>query len=221
MYHERKLGKEGEAGVVEGVELPDCKDIDAVIKFQKRMYGLFKNLMPAAGTLNQNFYYPQQEMPKFAPFTLYPERTYRHFDNDYYSSLGHSPYLPAFPPKPYSHLYDDKRNPSPFMRADSFQRTDSNRNDSFQRSDSLSRNDSFLDRPSLFPKLPSQPSQNKFDQPDFDKAFRSAQDYFLTPLAPPPREESIQRGFQAVQEEFEGQLPSKKVKKDAVEVMKR
>jgi len=79
--------------------------------------------MPQVSTLNQNIYYQQPDMSKYSPFPIYPERSYRHFDSEYFPSIPQSPYLPNFPAKSFTNsFYEDSRRASsiPYNKSDSF-----------------------------------------------------------------------------------------------------
>jgi hypothetical protein len=92
-YHEEKRkGKEG--GEIGGVRLPDPGNIGEVIAFQKRMYELFRHLIPPQPTILPPLFYPSSSPPSFNPITLYPpERSHPRFDTDF----------PPLPFLPFSH----------------------------------------------------------------------------------------------------------------------
>lgn len=74
-----------------GLKLPDPGNIGEVIAFQKRMYELFRHLIPPQPTIIPPLFYPSTSPPKFSPFPIYPlERTHTRLDNDY----PHLPYIP-------------------------------------------------------------------------------------------------------------------------------
>jgi hypothetical protein len=77
--------------------LPDTSNIEEVIAFQKKMYTLFKHLMPKGKVLNQNICSPGLIAggPKFTPFPIFPDRGYP-YENDYFP-MGS--YVPNFTQK--------------------------------------------------------------------------------------------------------------------------
>lgn len=73
-FHEEKL--KARAGMDPlGLKLPATNNIEEVIAFQKKMYELFRHLIPqqtvtVASSAPAALFYPPS--PKFSPFAIYP-----------------------------------------------------------------------------------------------------------------------------------------------------
>jgi hypothetical protein len=73
-FHEEKLKLKAGTDLV-GLKLPATNNIEEVIAFQKKMYGLFRHLLPqqtvaASSSAPAPLFYPPS--PKFSPFAIYP-----------------------------------------------------------------------------------------------------------------------------------------------------
>lgn len=80
-YHEAKVKEKekqkegnGETEDISSIKLPDASNIEEVIAFQKKMYGLFKHLIPQGSSQSPTnpilFYQPSPL--KFNPYSIYP-----------------------------------------------------------------------------------------------------------------------------------------------------